>query len=115
MANVISAKQIKIKPENAVLSQGQVIKVKYSGSSTTGIAFASKTTHYYKVYIQVQELPKALVLKVKEKTGWGNAVTQSIQNIGKSWGKNKPVNEGELIAVVYDKTKPKKCMVYEGQ
>lgn len=113
MSNVISAKVVKIKPENQAKAEGTVVKCKYAGSSKTGIAFMAKTTHYYKVFIQVEGLEKPLVLKVKEKQGWNVGAVDAIKSMGKMFGGNKPVNEGEKVVVVYDKLKPKKCNIAE--
>ena len=113
MANVISAKKIRIKPENEAKAEGTVVKCKYAGSSSVGIGPMAKTIHKYKIFIEVQGLPKPLVLKVKEKAGWDAAAVQSFKTMGRMFGRNKPVNEGDKITVIYDKTKPKKCNVAE--
>ncbi|MDR1093878.1 MAG: hypothetical protein LBL66_06990 [Clostridiales bacterium] len=113
MANVISAKKIKIKPENEAVAEGTVVKCKYAGNSRVGIGPFAKATHYYKIFIEVQGLDKPLVLKVKEKDGWNADVLHAAKAIGKMFGGDKPVNEGEKITVVYDKSKPKKCNIAE--
>ena len=113
---VVSAKPIKIKnQEDAVLAVGVVTKCKYAGESRVGIGPFAKSTHFYKVYIQVDGLQKPLVLKVKEKEDMQLGITNSFKSMGKAMGKDKPVQEGTQLQVVYDRNKPKKCMVYEGQ
>jgi len=113
MANVVSYKHIKIKPENEVAAEGTIVKCRYAGSTSVGMGFLAKTTHLYKVFIQVPELEKPLVLKVKEKQGWNVDVVNQAKTVGKMFGGNKPVNEGDRIRVIYDRTKPKKCNVPE--
>lgn len=113
MANVVSCKKIKIKPENEVVAEGTVIKCKYAGSTSVGISILAKTTHVYKVSIEVPGLEKPLILKVKEKQGWNVDVVDSIKSLGKAFSKKMPANEGDKITVIYDKTKPKKCNIQE--
>jgi len=113
MANVLSAKVVKIKPENQQTAEGRVVKCKYAGSSSFGIGPMAKTSHFYKVFIEVEGLAKPLVLKVKEKAGWNASVVSSFESTARMFGKNKPINEGEILTIVYDKLKPKKCNVVE--
>jgi len=113
---VVSAKPIKIKnPENAVIATGTVTNCRYAGEARTGIGPFAKSTHYYKVFIQVEGLPKPLVLKVKEKEGMSLGVVNDMKSMGKMFGgkKSMPVQEGTQLQVMYDKAKPKKCMIYE--
>ena len=111
MANVISSKVVKIKPENQVTAEGTVVKCRYAGNTRVGIGPFAKTTHHYKVFIQVEGLEKPLVLKVKEKQGMNIGVVNDVKAMGKMFGGNKPVNEGDMVVVVYDKLKPKKCNI----
>lgn len=113
MANVISAKVVKIKPENQATAEGTVVKCKYAGSASFGIGPMAKTTYYYKVFIQIEGLAKPLVLKVKEKAGWDAGIVQSVQGMGRAFGANKPIQEGERVLVTYDQSKPKKCNIAE--
>ena len=113
MANVVSCKQVKIKPENQVTAEGTVSKCKYAGSFKVGVGPFAKTTHTYKVFIEVAGLEKPLIMKVKEKQGWNVNVVDQAKNLGKMFGGDKPINEGEKIQVVYDQAKPKKCNVVE--
>ncbi|MCL2569972.1 MAG: hypothetical protein FWE16_02070 [Firmicutes bacterium] len=113
---IVSAKPIKIKnPENAVIANGTVTTCKYAGEARTGIGPFAKSTHYYKVFIHVDGLAKPLVLKVKEKEGMNLGVVNDMKSLGKMFGgkKSMPVQAGAPIQVMYDKTKPKKCMIYE--
>ena len=111
MVNVENAKKNKIKPENIASAEGEVIKCKYAGERSFGIGFAQKTTHFYKIIVKVDGFEKPFKIKVKEKAGWGFSVAQDVKSIGKAFGKNKPVNVGDKLCLVYDKSKPKKCFL----
>jgi len=111
MPNVENAKKNKIKPENIETAQGTVTKCKYAGESSFGIGPLAKTTHYYKIFVAVDGIEKPLVIKVKEKQGWNASIVQDIKSIGKMFGGDKPVNEGDVLVVVYDRAKPKKCFL----
>jgi len=114
MANVVNAKKIKIKPENMTQAVGVVVKVKYAGTSQIGIGPLAKTAHLYKAFVQVDGIEKPLVLRLKEKEGWGAAVAADFKTMGKMFGKNKPVNDGDQLTIVYDSAKPKKAFLCEG-
>jgi len=113
MAKVISYKTVKIKPENAVVGEGTVARCKYAGSSSVGIGPLSKTTHIYKVYLDVEGVDKQIVVKVKEKQGWNASIVDNAMSIGKMFSKKMPINEGEKLSITYDKSKPKKCNINE--
>lgn len=113
MANIECCKKFKIKPENQVETEATVTKCKYAGSSSVGIGPLAKTTHIYKVWLAVDGIEKPLVLKTKEKQGWNLDIVDSAKSIGKMFSKQMPANEGEKLIIVYDKTKPKKCMIKE--
>ena len=105
---VVSIKQLKIKPENQVVAQGVVKKCRYVREKR----IFGRSTHIYKVLIEVAGLPKPLKMKVKDKTGFNfNAVATTIRSISRMAGAQKPVNVGDIAVVVYDKTKPKKCYI----
>ena len=111
MSNVVSCKETKIKPENAVSAEGTVVKCRYCGSSRVGIGPFGKTTHRYKVFIEAAGLAKPLVLLVREKDGWNHDIVGDVKTLGKMFGKNAPVNVGDKIMITYDSTKPKKCNI----
>ena len=113
MANVVSSKVVKIKPENQVVAEGEVVKCKYAGASSVGIGPFAKTTHLYKVFIKVEGVEKPLVLKVKEKQDWNVGIVDNINAMNKMFGGPTPVNEGDKLTVAYDRTKPKKCNIVE--
>ena len=113
MANVENAKKIKIKTEDMAVADGTVIKCKYAGEARIGIGPLAKTTHFYKIIVSVEGLEKPLKIKVREKQGWNAAIVQGVKSIGKAFGKDKPVNVGDVLIVVYDKFKPKKGFLGE--
>lgn len=114
MANVVSCKKIKIKPENRVQAEGIVTECKYAGSSSFGIGPFSKTTHIYKVFIKVEGVEKPLVLKVKEKAGWNADIVHNVDSVSRMFGNAPtPANPGDTITVEYDRVKPKKCNIVE--
>ena len=113
MANVISTKIVKIKPENEAIAQGVVTRCKYAGAFKTGIGFVTKTTYLYKVFVKVEGLEKPLVLKVKEKQGWNMNAIDEMKSAVRMFGGKKPISEGEALTVAYDRLKPKKCNVVE--
>jgi len=115
MPNIENAKKNKIKPEDVCKAEVAVIKCKYAGQSQVGIGPVAKTTDFYKIIVQLPGTEKPIKIKVKEKQGWGAGVAQDIKSMGKMFGKNKPVNEGDIINVVYDINKPKKCYLADEQ
>ena len=111
MANVVSSKTFKIKPENQVAAEGVIANCKYAGAVTTGFGPISKTTYVYKVYIEVEGLDKLIVIKVKQKDGWNADIVNTINILSRN--KQMPVNIGDKISIVYDRIKPKKCNVVQ--
>ena len=53
MANVTSSKVFKIKPENQVIADAEVIDCKFAGTTSVGFGPFAKTSYIYKVYIQI--------------------------------------------------------------
>ncbi|MCL2860903.1 MAG: hypothetical protein FWE22_00605 [Firmicutes bacterium] len=113
MPNIENAKKNKIKPENIMQAQGEVTKCKYAGERSFGFGPMQKTTHFYKIFVKVDGFEKPFVIKVKEKAGWNAGIAQDIKSVGKMFGANKPVNEGDRLCLVYDKIKPKKCFLVD--
>lgn len=113
MGNVTSSKVFKIKPENQVTADAEVVDCKFAGTSSFGIGPFAKTTYIYKVYLQIEGVDKAVVIKVKEKQGWNVDVVNSINTINKYVDGKTPVNPGDKYQVVYDRTKPKKCNIID--
>jgi len=115
MPNVENAKKNKIKPENVVHATGTVVKCRYAGESSFGIGPMRTQTHFYKVFLQVEGQPKPLCVKVKEKEGWNASIVADFKGANRMFGGNKPVNEGDVLPIVYDRLKPKKCYMPDGQ
>jgi len=115
MANVVSTKKVKIKPEDQVEAEGTVVRCRYAGETRIGFGPMAKSVHIYKVFIEVDGLDKPLVLKVKEDQGYNLGVVNDIKSMGKMFGgkKTHPVQEGDKLTVIYNKNKPKKCNVKE--
>ena len=111
MANVLSCKTFKIKPENQVTAEAVVANCKYAGSVSVGFGPFSKVTHVYKVYVEIEGVEKLVVIKVKEKDGWNADIVHSINSFSRS--KQLPVNIGDKLSVIYDKATPKKCTIIQ--
>jgi len=115
---IVSMKPVKIKPANRTEGKGTIVDCRYAGSSRVGIGPFAKTTEIFKAYIEVEGLPKKLVVKVKEAQVMSHAgindIKQGIKQIGRMFGKVKlPVEIGAKVVVEYDKVKPKKCNILE--
>ena len=113
MPNIENAKKNKIPQDNIRNAEATVIKVKYAGQRQVGFGFVSKATDFWKVIVELPGIEKPVAIKTKEKLGWGNSMAQDVGSIGKMFGKNKPINEGDKLNVVYDALKPKKCFLIE--
>ncbi|MCL2234345.1 MAG: hypothetical protein FWC11_03520 [Firmicutes bacterium] len=113
MANVVNAKKNKIKPENITNTQAEVIKCKYAGERSFGIGPMARVTHFYTIVVRVNGIDKPLKIKVKEKPNWNVGIAQDIKSVGKMFGKDRPVNEGDILNVVYDASKPKKIFLQD--
>ena len=113
MANVTSSKVFKIKPENQVIADAEVIDCKFAGTTSVGFGPFAKTSYIYKVYIQIDGVEKIVVLKVKEKQGWNFYVVNTINAFGKAVDGKLPANPGDKLKVMYDRNKPKKCNILE--
>ena len=114
MANVVSVKKVKIKPEDSVVAQGPVVDVRYAGSTRIGIGPFAKTVHIWKVFVGIEGLPKPLVVRVKEDQGMNLAVVDDMKAIGKMFSKKPaPIEVGAVLTVEYNARKPKKANVVE--